>query len=144
MVTETRSASETRSLARKIAAKLKKGDVLALTGPLGAGKTTFIQGLAEGLKVKEAVTSPTFVLINEYQGRLPLYHIDLYRLEDPEQIEELGLDEYFEKEGITVIEWADRLGKELPEDVKAIKIDPISENERKIYLSSELAVRLRS
>jgi len=129
-VIETLSADETRSLGQKIAKHLKPRDILALFGPLGAGKTTLIQGLAEGLEVKDYVTSPTFVLINEYQGRLPLYHIDLYRLENTGQIDDLGIAEYFEKEGVTVIEWADRLGDDLPDDIKTIDIKPLSETQR--------------
>jgi len=143
LVIETLSADETRSLGMKIAKHLKSRDILALCGPLGAGKTTFIQGLAEGLEVKDYVTSPTFVLINEYKGRLPLYHIDLYRLDDLNQIEELGLSEYFEKEGVTVIEWAEKLGELKPEFCHEIKIEIVSEMERKLCLSSELAAQLK-
>lgn len=94
--------------------------------------------------ISDYVTSPTFILINEYQaclpdrqGRLPFYHIDLYRLEDPLQIEELGISEYFEKDGIVVIEWAERLGNLLPENAKQIKLEVLDENKRKIWLSWE-------
>jgi tRNA threonylcarbamoyladenosine biosynthesis protein TsaE len=134
LVIETLSADETRSLGQKIAKQLKPKDILALFGPLGAGKTTLIQGLAEGLEVKDYVTSPTFVLINEYKGRLPLYHIDLYRLESIGQIEDLGIAEYFEKDGVTVIEWADRLGDNLPDDIKSIEIEPLSETQRRFNI----------
>ena len=137
MVKETLSAKETTALGQRIGAQLKSGDILALSGPLGAGKTTLIQGIAQGLQVKDYVTSPTFILINEYQGRLPFYHIDLYRLEDPAQIEDLGIFEYFEKDGIVVIEWAERLGDLLPENAKQIKIEVRGENKRKIWLSWE-------
>lgn len=137
MVKETSSARETIELGKKIGLELKPGEVLALSGQLGAGKTTLIQGIAEGLGVSDYVTSPTFILINEYLGRLPFYHIDLYRLEDPEQIEELGISEYYEKDGIVVIEWAERLGDLLPENAKQIKIEVVDENKRKIWLSWE-------
>ncbi len=137
MVKETLSAQETTALGQRIGAQLKSGDILALSGPLGAGKTTLIQGIAQGLEIKDYVTSPTFILINEYQGRLPFYHIDLYRLEDPAQIEDLGIFEYFEKDGIVVIEWAERLGDLLPENAKQIKIEVRGENKRKIWLSWE-------
>jgi len=137
LVKETSSAKETTSLGQKIGSQLSSGDILALSGPLGAGKTTLIQGIAQGLEVKDYVTSPTFILINEYQGRLPFYHIDLYRLEDPAQIEELGLSEYFEKDGVVVIEWAERLGDLLPENAKQIKLEVSGEDKRKIWLSWE-------
>jgi tRNA threonylcarbamoyladenosine biosynthesis protein TsaE len=137
LVKETLSAQETTALGQRIGAQLKSGDILALSGPLGAGKTTLIQGIAQGLEIKDYVTSPTFILINEYQGRLPFYHIDLYRLEDPAQIEDLGIFEYFEKDGIVVIEWAERLGDLLPENAKQIKIEVRGENKRKIWLSWE-------
>jgi len=136
-VIETRSPEETKNLGRKLGAQLKSGDILALFGSLGAGKTTLIQGLAEGLGVKDYVTSPTFILINEYAGRLPFYHIDLYRLEDPAQIEDLGIEEYFDKPGVIVIEWAEKLGGLLPNRAKQIKIETVSENQRKLWLSWE-------
>ena len=128
----TQSAAETVRLGREIGQALKSHDILALSGPLGAGKTTLIQGIAEGLGVSDYVTSPTFILINEYPGRLPFYHIDLYRLEDPAQIEELGISEYFEKDGVVVIEWAERLGLLLPKNAKRIEIEILNENQRKI------------
>ncbi|MBI2346225.1 MAG: tRNA (adenosine(37)-N6)-threonylcarbamoyltransferase complex ATPase subunit type 1 TsaE [Deltaproteobacteria bacterium] len=104
------SPAETRMVAAGLAAVCRAGDVIALVGPLGAGKTCFIQGLAEGLGVpKEAyVNSPTFILLNCYCGRLPLYHFDWYRLRGPEELGALGPEEYFDGEGITVVEWADK------------------------------------
>lgn len=134
---ETSSAEETVNLGKKIGSRLKPGDILALSGPLGAGKTTLIQGIAEGLGVKDYVTSPTFILINEYPGPVPLYHIDLYRLEEAAEIEELGLAEYFEKPGVVVIEWAERLGDLLPENAQLVKIEVLGENKRRIWLSWE-------
>lgn len=126
------SPLETKSLGENLARDLKPGDIIALSGPLGAGKTTLIQGLAAGLKVKDYITSPSFILINEYDGRLPLYHIDLYRLENLKQIEELGIDEYFEKGGITIIEWAEKMKELLPPKTKKINIEVIDENTRNI------------
>jgi tRNA threonylcarbamoyladenosine biosynthesis protein TsaE len=135
LVIETSSPEETLDLGRKIGVQLKAKDILALSGPLGAGKTTLIQGIALGLGVTDYVTSPTFILINEYLGRIPLYHIDLYRLEDLSQIEDLGIEEYFDKPGAAVIEWAEKLGDLLPEKAKNIKIEITGENSRKIWQS---------
>ena len=139
----TNSAAETAELGRKIGTALKPHDILALSGPLGAGKTTLIQGLAEGWGVADYVTSPTFILINEYQGRLPFYHIDLYRLENFSQIEDLGITEYFEKQGVVVIEWAEKLGDLKPTDCQEIKIEILDENKRKIWLSWEFQAPLK-
>lgn len=109
--------SEMRAVAQDLAAVLRPGDVILLKGDLGAGKTTWTQGLAKGLGVIEEVTSPTFVIVSEYHsGRLPLYHIDAYRLEDPAEAENLGLPELFEGDGVTVVEWPERLEGYLPED----------------------------
>lgn len=139
----TRSAEETVELGRKIGALLLMDDVVGLIGPLGAGKTTLIQGIAEGLGVKDYVTSPTFIIINEYAGRLPFYHVDLYRLEESAQIEDLGIEEYFNRGGVCVIEWAEKLKTLKPENLETITIGVISENERKICVSSGLAARLK-
>jgi len=140
----TKSAEETVELGRKIGAFLVPNDVLALIGPLGAGKTTLIQGIAQGLEVKDYVTSPTFIIINEYQGRLPFYHIDLYRLDEVKDIEELGIEEYFTRGGVCVIEWAEKLADLTPKNAEKIEIEIVSEMERKLCLSSELAARLKS
>jgi len=118
-------------------------DILALTGSLGAGKTNFIQGIAQGLGVKDYVTSPTFIIINEYKGRVPLYHFDLYRLENPNAIEELGIEEYFNKGGVCVIEWSEKLEALKPVALSKISLIVISEQERKICVSSELAALLK-
>src|SRR3954471_11671309 len=110
----TRSEAETISVARDIAASLSAGDVLLLSGDLGAGKTAFVRGLAEGLGVsRDEVSSPTFTLIQEYRGgRLPLFHVDLYRIEDPREFDELGLDEIAE-DGVLAVEWAEKLDTRL-------------------------------
>lgn len=134
----SRSPDETLELAAKLAENLEPGDVLALFGELGAGKTTFVQGLAQGLEVSAPVTSPSFALIQEYAGRLPLYHVDLYRLRNVAEALELNLDEYFEGRGVTVIEWAERLGGALPKRAVRIRLEPGSQpNERKIVLTTE-------
>lgn len=118
-------------------------DVIALIGSLGAGKTTLIQGIAEGLGVKDYVTSPTFIIINEYRGRLPFYHVDLYRLDEVRDIEDLGIKEYFDRGGVCVIEWAEKLNDLMPKKAEKVEIEIISENGRKICVSSGLAARLK-
>lgn len=110
------SHEDTLNLGKKIGAVLEPGDILLLEGDLGAGKTTFTQGLAEGLGVDEFVNSPTFVIINEYfSGNLPLYHMDLYRLEDESQLYDLGVEEYFFGNGVSVVEWPEIAMPLLPE-----------------------------
>jgi tRNA threonylcarbamoyladenosine biosynthesis protein TsaE len=106
----TRSEHETADVARELAGTLSAGDVVLLYGDLGAGKTAFVRGLAEGLGVsRDEVSSPTFTLMQEYRGgRLPLFHVDLYRLDDPREIDDLGLDEIAER-GVLAIEWAEKL-----------------------------------
>jgi len=144
VVIDTSSAEETKSFGEKIGRALKPGDILVLTGQLGAGKTTLIQGIAKGLEIKDYVTSPTFTLINEYKGIYPFFHLDLYRLDDPSQIEDLGIEEYFNnKDGIMVIEWAEKLGGLMPKNAFEIKIENTGESERKIWLSSEFQARLK-
>ena len=135
VMTTSNAGKETFELGRKIGLTLKPKDVIALFGPLGAGKTTLTQGIAEGLGVKDYVTSPTFILINEYMGRIPLYHIDLYRLDDLSQVEDLGIVEYFDKDGVCIIEWAEKLKDLLPANAKTIKIDILSEDKRELTFS---------
>jgi len=135
----TRSPEETKDLGRKIGKLLEPRDILLLIGELGAGKTTLIQGLAEGVGVIDYITSPTFVLINEYQGRIPFYHVDLYRLTEKIHIQDLGIEEYFAGSGVTVVEWAERLGKLTPEKYVKIEIQRLSENERKILIEDKSA-----
>lgn len=113
-VLTSNSADETERIAAELAATLRPGAVLALHGDLGAGKTCFIRGLARGLGVTRHVHSPTFTLINEYPGRVPLYHMDLYRLSSPDQALDLGLDDYLFGAGVCAIEWAERVAKLLP------------------------------
>jgi tRNA threonylcarbamoyladenosine biosynthesis protein TsaE len=128
----TRSAQETFALARSIGEQLKGGEVFLLKGDLGAGKTIFAKGLAAGLGIEPAdVTSPTFTLINVHQGRLPFYHVDLYRL-DAGSLTNLGLEEIFDDEkAVTVIEWADRLGY-TPVNSRSVTFEYLGDNERRI------------
>ena len=113
----THSPEETQEIGVKIGCQLSPGDVVALIGDLGAGKTCLTQGIARGVGVyqDQTVNSPSYILINEYEGKIPIYHIDLYRLERLEDIVALGLEDYLEGDGICVIEWADRMGELLPE-----------------------------
>ena len=138
----SKSAEDTILLGKKVGALVQPNDIIALTGDLGAGKTTFVKGIAEGLGIQDYVTSPTFVIINVHKGNLVLNHIDLYRLEDKNEIEDLGIDEYFKSGGVSIIEWAERLGDLLPKYSERIGIEVVSENERKICVSSGLAQRL--
>jgi len=131
----TRSETETQRIAQEFAATLKAGDVLLLSGDLGAGKTTFVRGLAEGLGIDPGeVSSPTFTLVHEYRGgRLTLYHADLYRLENT-ATNDLGLEEIGVQDGVLAIEWPDRLTHRLP-GAKTVSIDMVDENARRITVS---------
>ena len=114
---------ETIALGEKLGASLQPGDILLLEGDLGAGKTTLTQGLAKGLGVTEFVNSPTFVIINEYfTGRLPLYHMDLYRVEEEAQLYDLGVEEYFYGNGVCVVEWPEIARAFLPEDFAQLSL----------------------
>ena len=118
----TKSSEETKNLGEELSKLTKPGDLLAFYGELGAGKTCFIQGISRGLKVKDYVTSPSFTIINEYQGKIPIYHFDLFRLDNAEEILELGYKEYFYGEGLTVIEWAEKIEQLLPKEHLKIEI----------------------
>lgn len=112
---ETRSAAETHAVAAAVAGVVRAGDVLLLSGDLGAGKTVFARGLAEGLDVDDQVVSPTFTIVREYAGRLPLVHVDVYRLESVRELEDLGLDEIVREDAVAVIEWGDSVAALFPE-----------------------------
>ncbi len=131
----SKGPEETRAFGKHLAKALKKGDIICLFGDLGSGKTTLIKGIAEGLNIDpKKVNSPTFVLMNIYQGRLPLFHFDLYRLEDLHGISSIGYDEFLYGDGISVIEWADRLGEFLPEEYLKIEMKHKKLDERVIRL----------
>jgi tRNA threonylcarbamoyladenosine biosynthesis protein TsaE len=125
--TETHAAHETREVGRAIGVVAQAGAVLALIGPLGAGKTQLAKGVAEGLGVTSVVNSPTFVLMNEHVGRLHLFHIDAYRLDDPEDAIAAGLFDDRQAAGIAVVEWADRLGDRLPAERLEMTIEPATD-----------------
>lgn len=117
------SPDDTVSIGRELGKLMKPGTVVCLQGDLGAGKTHFAKGVALGLGVEDHVTSPTFTLINEYEGRLPFYHVDAYRLEDEDEAYELGIEEYLYGNGITLIEWPDRIGSLLPGERLTVTIN---------------------
>ena len=129
------SKEQTKQIAAKIASSLSRGDVILLKGDLGAGKTTFVSGVAKALNVKDDVISPTFNIMKCYfDGTIPLYHIDAYRLEG--QNIEIGLDEYIEGDGVCFIEWPDYIASLLPDELLEITINNLGENKRKITFSS--------
>lgn len=127
---ETFTEEETKHIAVRLANLLKPGDVITLEGNLGAGKTTFTKGIAVGLGVKRVVNSPTYTIIKEYEGELPLYHMDVYRLEDTD--EDIGFSEYFEGAGISVVEWAQFIEEYLPKERLEIQINYLDDERRKI------------
>ena len=121
---ESRSPEDTLRLGIELAQKAQPGDVIALAGDLGAGKTVFTKGFAEGLGIEEPVNSPTFTILQIYEeGRIPLYHFDVYRIEDAEEMEEVGLDEYLEGNGVCLIEWAGRIAALLPAGPIIVRIE---------------------
>ncbi|WP_431801659.1 tRNA (adenosine(37)-N6)-threonylcarbamoyltransferase complex ATPase subunit type 1 TsaE [Halobacillus andaensis] len=133
MIWKTHSEEETKEFAKRLGRLLTAGDVLTLEGGLGAGKTTFTKGLAQGLGVKRTVNSPTFTIIKEYMGRLPFYHMDVYRLEESD--EDLGFEEFFHSEGVTVVEWSQFIEDYLPEERLDIVITQVSETSRTISVT---------
>ena len=129
MIIETNSPQETKELGKKMAERAKPGDVFTLVGDLGVGKTVFTQGIAEGLGIDEPVNSPTFTIVQEYEsGRMPFYHFDVYRIGDPEEMDEIGFDDYIYGDGLCLIEWADLIEEILPEKRVAIRIEKDLEN----------------
>lgn len=127
-----KNTKDTEQFGYKLGKILKGGEIICLIGDLGAGKTTMTKSIAKGLDVEEYVTSPTFTLINEYRGRVPLYHFDVYRLEKVESIYDLGFEEYFYSNGVSIIEWANKIKNVLPEDVLTIEINRGSNDEERI------------
>ena len=135
----TKSENETRGFAKTIAEKLSAGDVILYTGEMGAGKTAFTKGVAEYFGTEEEVTSPTFALVHEYPGRVPVFHFDLYRISGFDDLYAIGFFDYLDREGIMCIEWSENipeLENEL-ENVVKINIEKLTENERKITVSGK-------
>ncbi len=131
----SKSAEETHRLGAQLAQRLEPQDVLALTGEIGSGKTTFVQGMAEGLGVAPGlVASPSFVLVKVYRGRIPLVHADLFRLEGLEEAATVGIEEFYESDGVTVVEWGTQVPGVLPEDFLEICFSVIDPDTRKLTL----------
>jgi len=130
----TRSPEQTQEFGKRLGKIARPGDVILLVGKLGAGKTCLTQGIAWGLDIDEYAASPSFVLVRELYGRLPLYHVDFYRLENMAEIAELGLDEYFYGKGVSVVEWAEKALRLLPAENLLIEMEYVADSERRLEL----------
>ncbi len=132
----SRNESETEKIGGSLAARLQAGAVLAYRGGLGAGKTAFTRGLAKGLGYEGRVTSPTFTIVNEYEGRLPLFHFDMYRLGDEDELFDIGWEDYLNRGGVCAVEWSERIAGALPPETVTVTISRCPENEdwRKIII----------
>lgn len=126
------SEKETENFAKEFAKTLKAGDVVAFEGDLGAGKTAFVRGMAGGLDCSDSVCSPTFAIVNEYDGKIPVFHFDMYRIETLGELYSIGFFEYLERGGICAIEWSENIYSALPQNSIFVNIQRLSENERKI------------
>ncbi|MDD6281797.1 MAG: tRNA (adenosine(37)-N6)-threonylcarbamoyltransferase complex ATPase subunit type 1 TsaE [Oribacterium sp.] len=122
MIFESNSQDETFAFGEKLGAEARPGEIYCLDGDLGVGKTVFTQGFAKGLGITDYVNSPTFTIVKEYEGRLPLYHFDVYRIGDPSEMEEIGYEEYFYGQGVTIIEWPELILDLIPPEAKWIRI----------------------
>ncbi len=135
MIVESHSPDETQALGERLGRALAAGDVVALAGQLGAGKTAFVQGLARGLGVRGRVSSPTFTSVNEHEGRVPLFHVDFYRLESAAELDHIGFEDYFTRGGVVVVEWADRFPAALPRERLEVRIAITGDEERTLTIS---------
>jgi tRNA threonylcarbamoyladenosine biosynthesis protein TsaE len=123
-IIESHSPEETMDLGRELGRRAEAGSLITLDGELGTGKTVFAKGFAEGLGIEEIVNSPTFTILQIYEGgRLPLYHFDVYRIEEPEEMEEIGYEEYFSGEGVCLVEWADQIAELIPPEAVHVRIE---------------------
>lgn len=132
----TNNTEETIELGKKIGNYLRKGDVIAMQGTLAAGKTTITKGIAQSLDISETITSPTFCLISEYEGKMPLYHMDVYRLDNEEDFANLGTEDMIYGNGISIIEWSEKIMNELPKKTIILKIEPQEDGSRIITLDN--------
>ena len=137
------SLEETEDFGIKFGKVLKRGDILCLNGDLGAGKTTLTKSIGLGLGVEDYITSPTFALINQYSGRMPVYHFDVYRLENVDELYDLGFDEYFFGNGVCIIEWADKINRMIPKEKIVIDIEKGNNLEERILKFSGDENRLK-
>lgn len=122
------SLEETIQIGKFIGEKANKGDIICITGDLGTGKTYMTKGIAEGLKIKDCITSPTFNIVNEYHGRLKMYHFDVYRVNDPYELMNIGFDEYIFSDAVSVIEWANYIEELIPDEHLSINIEKVDKN----------------
>jgi len=133
----SKDTAETIQYGEELSRLLKKGDIVCLFGELGSGKTTFVKGLAKGLRVSpNKVHSPTFVLMNAYEGKIPLFHFDFYRIEKSSELSSIGYDEFLYDEGIAVVEWAEHFGALMPKEYLKIRFQHKGENKREIKISA--------
>ncbi len=132
----TKTPEETIDLGFKIGQKLKKGDIIAMQGTLAAGKTTITKGIAKALGIEDTITSPTFCLISEYYGKMPLYHMDVYRLEGGDDFVNLGTDDMLYGDGVSIIEWSEKIMDELPKKTIILKITPSDDGTRLIEIDN--------
>lgn len=132
----TKNPEETIELGRKIGRLLKKGDIIAMQGTLAAGKTTITKGIAESLGVADTITSPTFCLISEYEGKMPLYHMDVYRLEGTDDFENLGTDDMLYGDGVSIIEWSEKIMDALPKKTIILKLEPQEDGSRIVTIEN--------
>jgi len=132
----TNSAEETILLGNKIGKLLEPGDIIAMQGTLAAGKTTFTKGIAQSLAINETITSPTFTLISEYEGIRPLYHMDVYRLNSEEEFIDLGVEDLMYSDGISIIEWSEKVMGQLPKKTIIIHIEILENDKRKFTISN--------
>lgn len=144
MTIESQSPEETEAAGEQLAASLGSGAVVALTGELGAGKTCFTQGVARGLGVTGRAVSPTFVLVNEYRGRVPVHHVDAYRTGSLTELLDLGIEELFDGDGVTIVEWADKLLPLLPPRTVHVRIEGVGDEPRIITIQRPADARERA
>jgi tRNA threonylcarbamoyladenosine biosynthesis protein TsaE len=130
----SRSDRETHRIGERLGALCEPGDLVLLEGDLGTGKTTLAQGMGRGLGISATINSPTFTLVKEYTGRLPLYHFDLYRLDDPGDVVDLGIDDYLEGDGVCVVEWAERAAAVWPPSFLRVRLTELGPHSRRVDL----------
>lgn len=136
LILKSNSAEDTIELGKKIGSLLKKGDVIAMQGTLAAGKTTITKGIAQALNISDPITSPTFCLISEYYGTMPLYHMDVYRLDGEEDFVNLGTDDMIYGDGVSIIEWSEKIMNELPKKTIILKLTPEADGSRTITIEN--------